>query len=414
MTLHKVAIIGAGPAGCMIARLLHCANIPATIFEAEASLDVRSQGGTLDLNTKTGVAALKEAGLYDQFLKDARFDGEAITVADKKLTKYISMSGSTATSPTRRGRPEIDRAKLRMLLVNSLPKDKIRWSHRLQSIDDDLALHFDTGVEKGFDLIVGADGAWSKVRTFLSPIKPFYSGVGGHSLNITNAKDTAPLTYKLVNRGSLFSFSDGKMIGGQQLGNGSIEVMAWSVRDEDWMQRAAYDVRSGPAVKRALCEQHHDWAPELLNLIKDASDKVIPRSLYMLPVGYRWPHRPSVTLVGDAAHLMTPFGGEGVNLALQDAMKLAHTIIETSKDGGDSEVLRLKVKTFEQDMFVRATRMQRMSDGRMRDMMFTPGAPRSILETWIMKKVQIDMHPLLVPLVAAGVYLYYFFYRLLF
>lgn len=109
---------------------------------------------------------------------------------------------------------------------------------------------------------------------------------------------------------------------------------------------------------------------------------------------------------------MTPFRGEGVNLALQDALKLAHTIIEASKDGGDSEVLRLKVKTFEQDMFVRAMRMQRMSDGRMRNMMFTPCVPRSVVETWIMRKVQIDMHLLLVPLVAAEVYLHYFFYRL--
>lgn len=131
----------------------------------------------------------------------------------------------------------------------------------------------------------------------------------------------------------------------------------------------------------ALCEQYHDWAPELLGLIKDASDKVMTRSLYMLPVSYRWPHRPSVTMVGDAAHLMTPFGGEGVNLALQNAMKLAHTIIEAS---GDSKGLRLKVKAFEQDMFVRM-RMQRMSDGRMRDMMFMPGASGSVLETWIMK-----------------------------
>lgn len=88
------------------------------------------------------------------------------------------MSGSTETSPTRRSRLEIDRAKLRMLLVDSLPKDNIRWSHCLQSIDDDVALHFDTGVEKGFDLIIGADGAWSEVRTFLAPTKPFFSGVG--------------------------------------------------------------------------------------------------------------------------------------------------------------------------------------------------------------------------------------------
>ena len=78
----KIAIIGAGPGGCMLARLLHCANINVTIFEAEASVDFRSQGGTLDLRTKTGLAAMKEAGLYEEFLKHARFGGESLVLCD--------------------------------------------------------------------------------------------------------------------------------------------------------------------------------------------------------------------------------------------------------------------------------------------------------------------------------------------
>lgn len=146
MTAHKIAIIGAGPAGCMLARLLLCANIPTTIFEAEDSFDIRSQGGGLTLHTKTGLAALKEAGLYDEFLKNARFDGEAMILSDKKLTKYINVSGSTKQSSI--GRPEIDRAKLRLLLLDSLPKDHIKWSHRLRRIDDDLTLHFELGRRK--------------------------------------------------------------------------------------------------------------------------------------------------------------------------------------------------------------------------------------------------------------------------
>ena len=78
MTSLNVAIVGAGPAGCTLARLLQSSNVPikVTIFEREASLDARIQGGTLDLHTDTGIAALKKAKLYDEFLTFARFDGE--------------------------------------------------------------------------------------------------------------------------------------------------------------------------------------------------------------------------------------------------------------------------------------------------------------------------------------------------
>lgn len=222
------------------------------------------------------------------------------------------------------------------------------------------------------------------------------------------------MTYKLVNRGSLFSYSDGKFIGCEQLGDGSINVMAWSVRDEDWMQHVAYDLHSGPAVKRAIREQYHDWAPELLNLVQDASDHVTPRSLYMLPVGYRWKHRPGVTLIGDAAHVMTPFAGEGANMALQDAMELAQTIVATSKARGNCEMLWSKVEAFEQNMFLRATRAQSITEGLMRDMLFTRGAPRTVINSWVMRKMRHELHPLLMPLVAVRVYLYFFVFRLLY
>ena len=175
MSSLKIAIIGAGPAGCTLARLLLLKRISVVVFEGEESPNVRSQGGTLDLHTDTGLAALREAGLYDEFLKYARFDGEAIVIADKKLVRYVSAQGTDAKSS--RGRPEIDRVKLRMILLESIPEGVIRWNHRLRKVDDDLCLYFEHGIEKGFDLVVGADGAWSKVRPLLSQKQPFYSGM---------------------------------------------------------------------------------------------------------------------------------------------------------------------------------------------------------------------------------------------
>lgn len=160
MSPPRVAIVGAGPAGSTLARLLTRASIPVTIFEGESSMSVREQGGSLDLRTNTGLKALREAGLYEDYEEYARYDGEALSVVDKNLVSVIRIGGTTEASS--RGKPEIDRARLRQILVNSLPEGTIRWNCRLRSVDPhDLSPHFDHGVETGFDLLIGADGAWS-------------------------------------------------------------------------------------------------------------------------------------------------------------------------------------------------------------------------------------------------------------
>lgn len=83
MSLPKVAIIGAGPAGSTLARLFSRASIPVTIFEGESCMSVREQGGTLDSHTDTSLKVLKEAGLYDEYNQHARYDREALNVTDK-------------------------------------------------------------------------------------------------------------------------------------------------------------------------------------------------------------------------------------------------------------------------------------------------------------------------------------------
>lgn len=124
MSPPKVAITGAGPIGSTLRRLLIRASIPLTIFESESSMSIREQGGTLDLHTSTGLKALREAGLYEEHAQSARYDGEALNLADKNLVSMTRVGGSTEGSS--RGRLEIDRARLRQILVNSLPEGTIR------------------------------------------------------------------------------------------------------------------------------------------------------------------------------------------------------------------------------------------------------------------------------------------------
>lgn len=291
----NIAIIGAGPAGLLLARLLTQASVPVTVFEGEAALDFRSQGGTLDLHEETGLAALKRAGLFDEFLKYARYDGEAFTFADKRLVSFVKLGGRTKKG-SKGGRPEIDRPRLRELLVQSLPEGVVRWGARLQRVEGEGDLVFEDGVERGFDLVVGADGAWSKVRPLLSDAVPFYSGIAGQIFTIPEAEATTPELYKLVNRGNLMAYSDHKSIMGQFLGDGRLWCSTWSRRNEDWMETCGYNPNDLEAVKEGVREEYAGWDARLLDLTQKAVSTT-PRSLYMLPIGHSWKHRKGATLV---------------------------------------------------------------------------------------------------------------------
>ncbi|RMY71248.1 hypothetical protein D0863_05282 [Hortaea werneckii] len=408
----SIAIIGAGPAGCMLARLLTHSQpkIEVTIFEGESSLDFRSQGGTLDLHASTGQRALKAAGLFDEFLKYARYDGEALKICDKNLLCYIVQEGSSNAESSffSSNRPEIDRPQLRKILFESLPEGTVQWNRKLKSIsiDDSLpSLHFADGTTAiGFDLIVGADGAWSRVRPILTNERPFFSGIAGHSLIIPQAQKQNPKLFDLVNRGSVFAFSDGKGLTAQYMSDGSLNVGVWGVRAKAMAGTGRnkpdtyYDIPDTEVpLKSKLREQYRDWHPRLQAFIQEADEeRMVPRDLFMLPIGHRWKHRPGVTLIGDAAHLMGPWAGEGVNLALEDALKLSEAIISSYSSSTDSlddkkekttANLAHKVQAFEQGMFVRATQTQQMTWNMMEAMFLTPGAPRSSIERYVLTAV---------------------------
>ncbi|EKG12079.1 Monooxygenase FAD-binding protein [Macrophomina phaseolina MS6] len=355
MPAPRIAIIGAGPGGLTLARLLHVNGIPTTIFEKDPSREFRhTAGGCLDLHEHSGQKALRDAGLEDEFKKHARYDGEALVLTDRFGEEHINIKDVDT------GRPEIDRPALRDMLLASVPDEYVRWGHGVTRVDaEEGTLHFENSrTAQGFDLIVGADGAWSKVRKVLCTVSPFYSGVTGLEWWLRDIDRKDPKLSAVLGDGSYFSFGDeeGRCLGSQRQGDRSVRTYAFLRKHESWVKDCGVNWEDREAAKEALRREFKAW-PEKLTAVIEAWDEgaIIPRPLYMLPVGVRWPHQKGFTLLGDAAHLMTPFAGEGVNAAMWDAMELANAII------ADHEDLDRAVWAYETKLFPRAEKIQQMT-----------------------------------------------------
>lgn len=370
----RIAIIGAGPASLTLARLLHLSSITSSIYELDASPVSRKQGGTLDLHAMTGLLAMKKMALWSDFLHHARWDGEALRVANKHYELYVDKPRGKGEHDGPGAKPEIDRSRLRQILLASLPKETINWGRKLcevqLTVDGKSTLLFANGSEAGpFDLVVGGDGAWSRVRSLVTDVKPHHTGIAGWSAQI-ETQDIFPELESMINHGSLIAADDKRWIGAQQLGDGQLRMHVWGRHTQDWEQEIGFDVRDSNSFKSYCQEVYKDWHPMLQKIPQVINADLMPWDCYMLPVGHHWEHRQGVTLIGDAAHLMTPFSGEGVNLAMTDAMEVADLIIG-AKDGGFLvRVLNDNIKVYEEDMFVRAAKVAKRTEVNMKSIFF--------------------------------------------
>src|SRR5580704_10037831 len=196
----RIAIVGAGPGGLTLARILHLHGLDAIVFEREASSRIRQQGGSLDMHAESGQYAVKCAGLAAEFQRIARYEDQESRIYDKHGELLLMDDDVTGQN-----RPEVDRGQLRQMLLDSLPVNVIRWDHELSSIlpqdDGRFELVFRNGNSERFDLVVGADGAWSRVRPIVSEARPIYSGVTFVELGMDDADARQPELARLVGRG---------------------------------------------------------------------------------------------------------------------------------------------------------------------------------------------------------------------
>ncbi|MET8448070.1 NAD(P)/FAD-dependent oxidoreductase [Streptomyces sp. NPDC005209] len=320
---HPIAVVGAGLGGLALARVLHVHGIEAAVFDLDVSPDVRAQGGMLDIHDESGQEALRAAGLHERFLARVLPGGQELRVLDKDaVVRRAEADDGTG------GRPEIDRGALRDLLLDSLPQGTIRWGAKVTAARPlgggrhEVVLADGSGFTT--DLLVGADGAWSRIRPLLSPAQPAYTGVSFIEADLLEAELRHPVGAEVVGGGMLFALAPGRGFLAHRESDGSLHVYVAVVAPEEWPD--GIDFGDTEAAKAAVLEHFAGWDKSLRSLVADADGALVPRRIHALPVGHRWDRVPGVTLLGDAAHLMSPFAGEGANLALLDGAELGLAI----------------------------------------------------------------------------------------
>jgi 2-polyprenyl-6-methoxyphenol hydroxylase-like FAD-dependent oxidoreductase len=365
----SVTIVGAGLGGLMLARVLHVHGIPATIYEADASADARAQGGMLDIHENNGQLALKAAGLFEKFLELVHPGGQQTRALDKH-GKVLLDDSDDGTG----GRPEVPRGELRRILIESLPEGAVHWGHKLTAVASigggRHLLTFADGSAVASDLLVGADGAWSKIRPLLSRTKPEYAGITYIETYLFNSDTEHTASADAVGGGGLFALAPGKGIQAHREPNGVLHTYVALKKPEDWIGDIDF---SNPAAALACVAQEFDgWAPELTALITDGETDPVGRPIYALPIEHRWDRVPGVTLLGDAAHLMAP-SGEGANLAMYDGAELGKAI---GAAAGDIEAA---LSAYEATLFPRSA-AEAAEASRLIEVCFGDDAPQSLLD----------------------------------
>jgi 2-polyprenyl-6-methoxyphenol hydroxylase-like FAD-dependent oxidoreductase len=344
MMTTPVTIIGAGLGGLTLARVLHVHGIPATICEAEPSAETRTQGGQLDIHENNGQLALGAAGLTDEFRAIIHEGGEASRALDQHGAVLLDQPDDGTA-----GRPEVLRGDLRRILLDSLPGEMIQWGRKVTDVrplgDGQHELTFADGPTVTTSLLVGADGAWSKIRPLLSDARPEYVGTTFIETYLHDADERHPATAEAVGRGAMYALTPGKGIVAHREAGGILHTYVELNRPAEWV--ASIDFTDAAAATARVLAEFDGWAPELTALITDAETAPVPRMIYALPDGHRWDRVPGVTLLGDAAHLMPP-SGEGANLAMFDGAELGKAI---AAHPGDTEAA---LTAYEGAMFPRS------------------------------------------------------------
>ena len=351
----RISIIGAGPGGLTCARILQQHGMAVTVHDRDSGPDARNQGGTLDLHADNGQIALREAGLLEEFFKLARPEGQEMRQMDPNGT----ITSHQVPEADELFKPEIDRGRLRDLLLESLQPETVQWGRALERVsgpaDGPRRLHFADGTTVETDLVIGADGASSRVRPAVSPAVPQYTGVSFLEAWFDDVENRHPEIAGLVGQGGAAGADGERGLFAQRNSGDHIRVYLIRRVPLDWMSASGLTAEDTDGIRAVLLDEYAGWSPSMRRMITDNEGAYIDRPILALPVPHTWEHNPTVTLLGDAAHLMPPLG-VGVNLAMLDASELALALTNAA-------TVDDAVRVYQKTMLPRSIEMATTLDG---------------------------------------------------
>ncbi|GGK74968.1 FAD-dependent oxidoreductase [Mangrovihabitans endophyticus] len=384
-----IVVLGAGPTGLAVARLMAQRGVRTTVLERDAGPHARTQGGSLDLTEGRGLRAIEAMGLQSRFDEVARPEGQQGRILDSGARILVEMTAESMGT----ARPEIDRADLRRMLLDALPGGTVRWGHQVLAVRPSRTGHqVDVRTSDGAratlaaDLVIACDGIWSRARSLVTGHVPEYIGITFVHGDI-EGPDPDGYVSRLVRHGTAFAIGDGRSMGLQRHSDGTVRVYFM-------VQKPATDLpgRGAIADRGSIVAELHrtyaTWAPELTGVIDAVTGDFEYWPIYTLPPRQIWHDHRGVTLVGDAAHVMPPFTGQGVNHGLLDAVELVEALTGDTHAGIDDAVA-----AYEKGMLPRAEAEALLANSDDEKMM-------SGVEAFLRAK---DLDPLPVPRTASSV-----------
>ena len=324
----EIAIVGGGPGGLSLARLLQLQGLKVKLYERDFNEDARLTGSPLDMHEESGWATLRKAGLTEAFKKNYRAGADKKIVVNEQAEILFSdhETKQNENFGSKHFNPEIERGPLRKILLESLQPGTVVWNSHFISMeakDEGWLLHFKNGSSAYADLVVAADGANSRIRPYITNIKAFYSGITMLEINIHDAERTTPHIYSLLNGGKIMAFGNTKCLLGGQKGKGDLGFYASFKTGENRAVNNNFDYSDKTQLLTWFKTAYSEWSSIWYELFENATTPFFPRPVYCIPLDQTWKSLPNITMLGDAAHVMPPFAGEGANTAMLDALELS-------------------------------------------------------------------------------------------
>ncbi|MBS1665102.1 MAG: FAD-dependent monooxygenase, partial [Bacteroidetes bacterium] len=295
----KIAIIGGGPGGLTLARLLQLKGAEVKVYERDIDRTTRLQGGALDLHTDSGLAALDKAGLLDAFKANYRPGAEKIRVVDNQgkihFDQHTGAENSDFGDPWHR--PEIDRGPLRDILLDSLQPGTVVWNSRIVSLEasgDAWKIVFASGDTVVADILIGADGSGSRIRPFVTDVKPVWAGVVMIEGALYDSAATAPHIQELLKGGKIFAFGNEKTVIVSSKGDGNFGFSVSFKAGESWVRESGLDFKDNRQLSAWFGKEFAEWGPLWQELFTSDTTLFIPRPQYCMPLDQFWEARSNI------------------------------------------------------------------------------------------------------------------------